>query len=594
MAAITVTDLRKHYGDIRAVDGLSFSVNEGEVYALLGENGAGKSTTVEILEGHRRATSGAVSVLGYDPALAEREFRNRIGVVLQSSGVEVEFTVREVVELYAGVYRSHRTLDDVIGLVGLDGQVDQRVGSLSGGQRRRVDLALGIVGRPDLLFLDEPTTGFDPSARRKSWDLVESLCDDGVTVLLTTHYLDEAEHLADRVGVLANGNLIAEGTPDELIAGISGTVVSFMLPDSIAPADAVATLGPVLAAEVRLSGRLVEVSVDRPTAVVHRATGWAVERGIELEGLTVKRASLEDVYLQLVERNGSTSSDASHVNDSRSSVNDFPSNVSLVLRQTIYQLKFFTRVPVALFFTVLLPMIMLVLFNALFGNNTVTTPEGTWAVRQFYTGGLAAYTAVSATYSNLANMVPIRRDEGVLKRWRSTPLPTWAYIAGFIGSAIVIAFVGVVLMLTMGVVLYDLSIDWAKMPAAFVTFLVGVASFAALGMALAALIRSASSAAAAANATILPLAFISDVFVVTEDAPSFLTRLGDMFPLKPFVNAFQGCFNPLIGGSGFDWSALAFVAAWGAVGAVIAVKKFTWEPSGAGRRGRRPRAAADA
>ena len=306
MAAITVTDLCKHYGPIRAVDGLSFTVNEGEVYALLGENGAGKSTTVEILEGHRTATSGAVSVLGYDPARAEREFRNRIGVVLQSSGVEVEFTVREVIELYAGVYRSCRTLDEVIGLVGLGEQVDQRVGSLSGGQRRRVDLALGIVGRPDLLFLDEPTTGFDPSARRKSWDLVESLCADGVTVLLTTHYLDEAERLADRVGVLAGGNLIAEGTPDELIAGISGTVVSFMLPESLAPADAVLTLGPVLGADLRLSGRLIEVTVDAPTLVVHRATGWAVEQGIELEALTVTRASLEDVYLQLVERNGST------------------------------------------------------------------------------------------------------------------------------------------------------------------------------------------------------------------------------------------------------------------------------------------------
>lgn len=301
-AAIQVSDLHKHYGDIHAVDGVSFDVQPGEVYALLGENGAGKSTAVEILEGHRQATSGQVSVLGTDPAKNEREFRDRIGVVLQTSGVEVEFTVREVIDLYSSAYRSSRSLEEVVGLVGLDEKVDARVGSLSGGQRRRVDLALGIVGRPDLLFLDEPTTGFDPSARRKSWDLVETLCADGATVLLTTHYLDEAEYLADRVGVLSQGRLIAEGTPTELIEGISGTVVSFMLPESIGPEDAESTLGNLLGTDVRVSGRLVEVTVDRPTAIVHRATGWAIEQGFELEGLSVTRASLEDVYLELVER----------------------------------------------------------------------------------------------------------------------------------------------------------------------------------------------------------------------------------------------------------------------------------------------------
>jgi len=304
MPAIDVQDLHKHYGDNRAVDGVSFHVEEGEVYALLGENGAGKSTTVEILEGHREATSGSVSVLGFDPAKAQREFRDRIGVVLQKSGVENEFTVREVVDLYASAYRSRRTRDEVIELVGLEAKVDERVGSLSGGQRRRVDLALGIVGRPDLLFLDEPTTGFDPSARRKSWDLIEALCADGVTVLLTTHYLDEAEHLADRVGVLAGGRMIAEGTPASLIEGISGTVVSFMLPESVLPSDASGVLGNALGVDVRLSGRLVEATVERPTEVVHRATGWAIEQGVELVGLSVKRASLEDVFLQLTEKAG--------------------------------------------------------------------------------------------------------------------------------------------------------------------------------------------------------------------------------------------------------------------------------------------------
>ncbi len=301
MAVVDVHDLHKYYGEVRAVDGLSFTIADGEVYALLGENGAGKSTAVEILEGHRTATSGSVSVLGVDPANAGRDFRDRIGIVLQSSGVEVEFTVREVVELYGGCYRNPRPLDEVIGLVGLDDKVDARIGSLSGGQRRRVDLALGIVGRPELLFLDEPTTGFDPSARRRSWDLIESLGEDGTTVLLTTHYLDEAEHLADRVGVLSSGRMIAQGTPEQLINESSGTVVSFMVPDGVQPSEAAATFGHLLGADIRVSGRLVEANVDQPTAAVHRITGWAVDAGVELESLSVSRVSLEDVYLSLTD-----------------------------------------------------------------------------------------------------------------------------------------------------------------------------------------------------------------------------------------------------------------------------------------------------
>ncbi len=301
MPVIEVENLVKHYGDVRAVDGVSFHVEPGEVYALLGHNGAGKSTTVEILEGHRRATSGTVSVLGFDPADEQRDFRDDIGIVLQSSGVEPEFTVREVIDLYGSAYSSRRNFDEVIALTGLDEKVDARVGSLSGGQQRRVDLALGIIGNPQLLFLDEPTTGFDPAARRKSWDLIESLCGDGATVLLTTHYLEEAERLADRVGVLASGKLVAEGSPADLVAGLSGTVVSFMVPDGVDLSEAPALFGELLGTDVRVSGRLVEANVDRATDVVHRATGWALDNGVELESLSVTRASLEDVFLQLTD-----------------------------------------------------------------------------------------------------------------------------------------------------------------------------------------------------------------------------------------------------------------------------------------------------
>lgn len=274
----------------------------------------------------------------------------------------------------------------------------------------------------------------------------------------------------------------------------------------------------------------------------------------------------------------------------------FPATLSLMMRQIRYQLLVFWRTPVALFFTLLLPLIMLVLFNALFGDESVTIDGGEWPVRQFYTGGLAAFTAVSATYTNLANMVPIRREEGVLKRWRSTPLPTWVYIGGFIGSAIVLAFVGTVLMLAIGVVFYDLEVEAAKMPAAFVSFIVGVASFAALGLLVAGLVRTASSAAAVANATLLPLAFVSNVFIVTGDgAPGWMTAVGDFFPLKPFVENIQDAFNPLVDAPAFDWYRNLYVALWGVVGGLLALKYFRWEPNPGGqatRAGRRSRAQA--
>jgi ABC-2 type transport system ATP-binding protein len=295
MAVVSVRDLRKDYGALKAVDGVSFEIGEGEVYALLGENGAGKSTTVEILEGYRTRSSGEVSVLGQDPGRAGRAFRDRIGIVLQTSGVEHELSVREAVAIYGSCYSERRGVGEVVELVGLTPQLDQRVGTLSGGQRRRLDLALGIVGRPALLFLDEPTTGFDPAARRQAWEVIRQLCSGGTTVLLTTHYLDEAEHLADRVGVLAAGRLVAEGSPEELIGGSGTTVVRFDLPPGTVAAD----LAGVVPAGATVGPERVEFTTDVPTAAVHTVTGWALGRGIELTGLVVTRPSLEDVFLQL-------------------------------------------------------------------------------------------------------------------------------------------------------------------------------------------------------------------------------------------------------------------------------------------------------
>jgi ABC-2 type transport system ATP-binding protein len=294
MSPITVAELRKDYGSLHAVDGISFEVRPGEVYSLLGHNGAGKTTTVEILEGFRERTAGEVSVLGVDPADGGRPLRDRVGIVLQRSGIEPELEVAEAVDLYGSPYRRRRPTAEVLELVGLVEQADQRVGSLSGGQVRRLDLGLAIVGRPELLFLDEPTTGFDPAARRRAWELIEALCAEGATVLLTTHYLDEAEHLADRVGVMASGRLVAEGSPAELIASLGDTEVTFLLPET--DGDGLRGLLPV---DARVAGRHVSFTTRTATAAVAAITGWASERRLELEGLSVHRPSLEDVFLGL-------------------------------------------------------------------------------------------------------------------------------------------------------------------------------------------------------------------------------------------------------------------------------------------------------
>lgn len=295
MHVIEVTGLTKDYGDVRAVRGIDLHIDKGEVFALLGPNGAGKSTTVEILEGHRTKTAGQVSVLGYDPTSRERGFRERIGIVLQETAVEEQLTVAEAISIYGGMYPRQRNTDEIIEIVGLGEKRNARIKTLSGGQRRRLELALGIVGDPELIFLDEPTTGFDPSARRQAWGIVENLTSLGKTVLLTTHYMDEAQVLADRVAVMANGAIVAEGTPESLGGReTSATVITFQSTGS--SLDGL----PVDGAVVAENGR-VTVTSEAPTRTVHDITGWAIERGIELIDLTISRPSLEDVYIQLTE-----------------------------------------------------------------------------------------------------------------------------------------------------------------------------------------------------------------------------------------------------------------------------------------------------
>ncbi|HXV92745.1 MAG TPA: ABC transporter ATP-binding protein [Pseudonocardia sp.] len=308
MAAVVVEDLRKSYGEVRAVDGLSLTIAEGEVFALVGPNGAGKTTALEILEGHRRRDGGRVSVLGFDPQTGGSAFRERIGIMLQEAGLDEAFSTRELLTLYAGFYPRPRPVDEVLALTGLADKADARTSTLSGGQQRRADLALALVGDPDLLFLDEPTTGFDPSARQKAWELIDGLRDLGKTILLTTHYMEEAQHLADRVAIVAAGRLVALGTPAELAESRMGglSVVTFRLPVGAGAGD-VPRLGERMTAE----GRAVEVWSRRPTEDLRVLTTWAVDRDITLEALSLTRPSLEEVYLDLTRTVGGRQREAS-------------------------------------------------------------------------------------------------------------------------------------------------------------------------------------------------------------------------------------------------------------------------------------------
>ena len=297
---ISVRGLRKRYGSFDAVKGIDLHVNRGEVLAILGPNGAGKTTTVEILEGYLDRDGGDVSVLGLDPADKPKALRERVGIVLQECGIDRFLTAREVLQQHASFYPSPRDPDELLELVGLTEKSGERVKRMSGGQQRRLDLALGMVGSPELIFLDEPTTGFDPSARRQAWDIVRKLCEGGTTVVLTTHYLDEAQALADRVMVFAGGEVVASGTPADLAARSGGSMISFELPASVQLSD----LPGDLATNARANAghaNAVLIETDAPTQALHTLTGWALERGLELGALSVARPSLEDVYMQLIE-----------------------------------------------------------------------------------------------------------------------------------------------------------------------------------------------------------------------------------------------------------------------------------------------------
>lgn len=292
--AVVVEGLRKAYADVQALADVTFTIERGEVFALVGPNGAGKTTAVEILEGHRERNAGMVSVLGLDPANGGTEFRSQIGIVLQAAGLEEELTPYELLEHYATYYPSPRHVEEVLAEIDLADIAGRRVRTLSGGQRRRLDLGLALIGDPEILFLDEPTTGFDPAARRAAWGLIAGLRDRGVTIVLTTHYMEEAQVLADRVAIIVGGRITAEGTPAGLSAS-QGTQLRFRMPDGIG----IDELPEPVRSRGRLEGQYAIASVTEPTRTLQILTAWAIERRCELAELSVRPASLEDVYLRL-------------------------------------------------------------------------------------------------------------------------------------------------------------------------------------------------------------------------------------------------------------------------------------------------------
>jgi ABC-2 type transport system ATP-binding protein len=294
--AIDVNDLRKSYGEVEAVRGVSFEVARGEVFCLLGPNGAGKTTTVEILEGYRTRSAGETRVLGMDPAHGQRELRERVGIVLQQCGVQSDLTVAELIEMYGRYHARRRPVDELIELVELGEKRNTRARDLSGGQLRRLDLALGLVGDPDLIFLDEPTTGFDPGARRQAWSTIRSLCDLGKTVFLTTHYMDEAQHLANRVAVMNAGQIIAIGRPEELGGrDLRPAEIRFTLPEGWSLGD----IPDVPCSQRSLEGDRVLVLTREPVVAAQRVTTWALDHDVDLGHFSVSQPTLEDIYLEL-------------------------------------------------------------------------------------------------------------------------------------------------------------------------------------------------------------------------------------------------------------------------------------------------------
>ena len=482
--------------------------------------------------------------------------------------------------MHARLYPRRLGVDDVLELVGLEDKRNARVRTLSGGQRRRLDLALGLVGDPDLLFLDEPTTGFDPTARRKAWELVESLRTLGKTVLLTTHYMDEAEHLADRVAVIVRGRLVALGTPGELGAGERSTsVVSFRLPAGIDPADL-----PKLDGGVTQNGTDFELETTEPTRSLHELTTWAIEHAVEVP-VPVGRAPVPRGRLPGA-RGGSRSGRGcaggrvvtalAHLTP-RGVVTRRPAAIALVLDQTGYAARELWRSRLVLVFTFVLPLVWLVLIGFMAGNEAVDESTGV-RVMQFATPAAAVMGLLFSAYPPVANSLALAREQKITKRLAGTPLPMWAYLLGRVGAAIVLSAAAVVVMLAVGAIAYGVQIQWRSALATVVTLGTGIGCLAAIGLAVGSLARSASTAQTFSFASAVVLAFLSGVMTMGLTPPAWMGTFASFFPVRPLLTSIQDQFNPFMGGSGWDLGAIAVLAAWGVAAVLVASWALRREP----------------
>ena len=556
---ITVRGLRKSYGKVEAVRGIDLSVSGGEVFALLGPNGAGKTTTVEILEGQRDRTAGEVWVLGHDPGRNERALKRRIGIVLQSTGVEPYLRVEETIDLFRGYYPHPLPTDEILDVIGLREQRRTLVRRLSGGQQRRLDVAIGLAGDPELLFLDEPTTGFDPSARRGAWEMIRNLRSLGKTVVLTTHYMDEAEHLADRVAIMVDGQIVAVGAPAELVRKDRATTIRFRA--AAGSGDPPAGLG-AQPTDQQGGYAVTDRHTDPNAARAHRLGRGARHRACRADGLAadaggpVRRAR------------------GPRRRRPEGGVNAFV----LALRQVRYENTAFWRNPVSAFFVFVFPLMILAIFNLLFGNRELNVAGGTTHTATFYVPAIMALSVIYTCFHNVAIGVCYGRERGLLKRTRGTPLPSWAFLFGRIAHAVLLAILLVAIVTGVGALFYNVDIPSNTLPALALTLVVGAATFCALALAVTAIIPNADASPAVVNGATLPLLFISDVFIPLSDAPRWLTIFADIFPVKRLAAAMHTAFNPFETGAGFEWVHLLVMLGWMVVALVVAVRYFSWEP----------------
>ncbi len=587
-SAVSVRDLRKKYGSFTALDGVSFDIHRGETFALLGPNGAGKSTTIEILEGYRDRSGGEASVLGVDPQRGGVAWKARLGIVLQSTGESGNVTVREQLTHFAGYYANPRNVDEVIEAVGLGAKQGTLIRKLSGGQQRRVDVALGIIGRPELLFLDEPTTGFDPEARRSFWDLIRLLKSEGTTILLTTHYLDEAAQLGDRAGVIAGGKLIDIGAIDE-IGGLEARI------PIVRWVDADGTH---------------EKRTNEPGMVV---ADLVKRHGSEPTGLEIVRPSLEDIYLGMLGGEVSTSStseggstteageergldkldhrlDQRHTGDSIMTTTMTTPALApgrwlrLGLSRTAYEIKTYFRQGDSVFFTFLFPVVFLTIFSVAFSEAEFGSGADALTAAEYYLPGMLAAGLLLSGLQNLAIDIATEKSDGTLKRLAGSPLPVYSYFMGKIGQVLVTGTLQAILLLV--VARFVFQVELPTEPERWLVFawvfLLGVTTSAILGIALSGLPRSGKSATAVIIPITLVLQFISGVYLAFSQLPEWLQNFASIFPLKWMAQGMRSVFLPDSfatleqGGEwGLGWVAL-FTLVWLVVGLVACRFTFRW------------------